>query len=85
LVDLRNIILAIFQIFAFSYRLGQRTNPLARERASDAWQLEHVTGKYIISDKPMTPEQWVKERAVVVDGDDAVDVTPQLEGKTKID
>jgi hypothetical protein len=43
----------------------------------DAWQLEHVTGKYLISDKPMTPEQWIKERAVVVDGDDAVDVTPE--------
>ena len=49
----------------------------------DAWQLEHVTGKYIISDKPMTPEQWIKERAVVVDGDDAVDVTPALEDKSK--
>jgi hypothetical protein len=49
----------------------------------DAWHLEHITGEYIISDKPMTPEQWIKERAVVVDGDDAVDVTPQLEDKTK--
>jgi hypothetical protein len=49
----------------------------------DAWQLEHVTGKYIISDKPMSKEQWIKERAVVVDGDDAVDVTPQLEDKSK--
>jgi hypothetical protein len=48
----------------------------------DAWQLEHVTGKYIISDKPMSEEQWIKERAVVVDGDDAVDVTPQLEDKS---
>jgi hypothetical protein len=45
----------------------------------DAWQLEHVTGKYVISDKPMTEEQWIKERAVVVDGDDAVDATPQPE------
>jgi hypothetical protein len=50
----------------------------------DAWQLEHVTGRYIISDKPMTPEQWIKERAVVVDGDDAVDVTlPALQDKSK--
>jgi hypothetical protein len=43
----------------------------------DAWQLEHVTGKYVISDKPMTAEEWIKHRAVVVDGDDAVDVTPE--------
>ena len=35
-------------------------------------------GKYIVSDKPMTEEQWIKERAVVVDGDDAVDVTPAV-------
>jgi hypothetical protein len=48
----------------------------------DASQLENVTGKYIISDKPMTAEQWIKERAVVVDGE-AVDVTPALEDKSK--
>jgi hypothetical protein len=42
----------------------------------DAWQLEHVTGKYVISDKPLSAEEWIKARAVVVDGDDAVDVTP---------
>jgi hypothetical protein len=33
----------------------------------NAWQLEHVTGKYIISDKPMTEEEWIRERATVVD------------------
>jgi hypothetical protein len=48
----------------------------------DAWQLEHVTGKYVISDKPMTEEQWIKERAVVVDAE-ATDVTPALEDKSK--
>jgi hypothetical protein len=42
----------------------------------DAWQLEHVTGKYVISDQPMTEEQWIKERAVVIDGE-ATDVTPE--------
>jgi hypothetical protein len=26
----------------------------------DSWQLEHVTGKYVISDKPMTEEQWIR-------------------------
>jgi hypothetical protein len=29
----------------------------------------------------MTTPEWIKARAVVVDGDDAVDVTPQLEDK----
>ena len=33
----------------------------------DAWQMEHVLGKYIISDKPMTEEQWAKERATMID------------------
>jgi hypothetical protein len=28
----------------------------------DAWQLEHVTGRYVISDKPRTEEQWIAER-----------------------
>ena len=31
----------------------------------DAWQMEHVTGKYIISDKPMSEEQWIRERATI--------------------
>ena len=30
-------------------------------------QLEHVLGKYLISDKPMTEEEWAKERATVID------------------
>jgi hypothetical protein len=33
----------------------------------DSQQLEHVLGKYIISDQPMTEEQWAKERATVID------------------
>ena len=32
-------------------------------RWRDAWQLEHVTGKYVISDKPMSEEDWIRERA----------------------
>jgi hypothetical protein len=58
-----------------------------KNRQPDKWrdvqQLEHQLGKYIISDKPLSIDQWIKERAVVVDGDDAVDVTPALEDKTK--
>ena len=37
----------------------------------DAWQLEHTLGKYHISDKPMTEEEWIKARAI--------DVTPKEE------
>jgi hypothetical protein len=29
----------------------------------DVQQMEHVLGKYIMSDKPMTEEQWIRERA----------------------
>jgi CheY-like chemotaxis protein len=43
----------------------------------DVQQMEHVLGKYIISDKPMTEEEWIRERATVVD------VTPTpIEDKT---
>jgi hypothetical protein len=45
----------------------------------DAWQLEHVTGKYIISDKPMTEEQSIKERAIDLEATEA----PALEDKSK--
>ena len=43
---------------------------------------EHVMGKYIISDKPMTEEQWIREHATVVDGE-ATEVTPALEDKKR--
>jgi hypothetical protein len=33
--------------------------------------LEHVLGKYVISDRPMTEEDWIRERATVID------VTPE--------
>ena len=37
----------------------------------DSQLLEHVLGKYIISDQPMTEEQWARERAVVmIDGEE---------------
>jgi len=31
--------------------------------------VEHSLGKYIISDKPMTAEQWIAERATIVDAE----------------
>ena len=36
-------------------------------------QLEHSLGRYLISDTPMTEEQWAKERATVIDAEPAVD------------
>jgi hypothetical protein len=47
------------------------------EQWRDAWQVEHVTGKYVISDRPLTEEEWIRERgATVIDGE-AADVTPE--------
>jgi hypothetical protein len=39
------------------------------ERWRDQQQIDHVLGKYIISDKPMSPEEWARERADVLDVD----------------
>jgi hypothetical protein len=36
------------------------------EHWRDVQNVEHVMGKYIISDKPMTMEQWAAERATVI-------------------
>jgi hypothetical protein len=50
----------------------------------DAWQLEHVQGKYLISDKPLSEADWIRERgATVLDGDEAIDVTPKAIGSEK--
>ena len=43
----------------------------------DSQQLEHVLGKYIISDHPMTEEQWARERATV-DAEPVAPATPAL-------
>jgi hypothetical protein len=45
--------------------------------------MEHVVGKYIISDKPMTEEEWARERADVIDAEptqraDVIDAKPAL-------
>jgi hypothetical protein len=37
----------------------------------DVQNHEHVLGRYIISDRPMTEEEWIRERATVID------VTPE--------
>jgi hypothetical protein len=40
------------------------------EHWRDVQNVTHVLGKYIISDQPMTPEQWARERADVLDADE---------------
>jgi hypothetical protein len=37
------------------------------ENWRDVQNVEHAIGKYIISDKPMTEEEWARERATVID------------------
>jgi hypothetical protein len=37
------------------------------DRWRDVQQLEHVLGKFIISDRPMTADEWIAARATVVD------------------
>jgi hypothetical protein len=40
------------------------------QHSRDSQQLEHVLGKYIISDKPMSEEESARERAGVLDVDE---------------
>jgi hypothetical protein len=42
------------------------------ERWRDVQSVTHVLGKYIISDQPMSPEDWARERADVIDAEPAV-------------
>ena len=37
----------------------------------DVQNVEHAIGRYIISDRPMTEEEWIRERATLID------VTPE--------
>ena len=43
----------------------------------DAWQVAHTLGKYVISDKPMTEEEWTREHATLID------VTPDDDEKKR--
>ena len=51
------------------------------EHWRDVQNVEHVMGKYIISDRPMTVEQWAAERATVID--DVVEELPAPESKQR--
>jgi hypothetical protein len=46
------------------------------ERWRDVQNVEHAIGKYIISDRPMTQEEWARERATVID-EKAVEELPE--------
>ena len=37
------------------------------ERWRDVQNVDHAIGKYIISDRPMTLEEWARERATVIE------------------
>jgi hypothetical protein len=37
------------------------------DRWRDVQNVEHVLGKYIISDRPLTEAEWAAERATVID------------------
>ncbi len=41
------------------------------ERWRDVQNVDHAIGKYIISDRPMTEEEWARERATVIDDEPA--------------
>jgi hypothetical protein len=45
-------------------------------RWRDAWQLEHVIGKYVISHKPLTEAKWIKQIGATVIEGEATDVRP---------
>ena len=52
-------------------------------RWRDAWQVEHSLGKFVISDKPLTEEQWALERADVIDVSPDTPALPEGTGKPK--
>jgi hypothetical protein len=48
-------------------------------RWRDAWQLEHITGKYVVSDKTLTEDEWIKARgADVIEGEVVSEACPTL-------
>ena len=51
------------------------------DRWRDVQNVEHVLGKYLISDHPMTIEQWAEERATIVN--EVIDDTVQLPAPKK--
>ncbi len=47
----------------------------------DAWNIDVSAGKYLISDHPMTMEEWARERALVeLTEDDVKEIEPPKNG-----
>jgi hypothetical protein len=58
------------------------------DRWRDQQNIEHTLGKYIISDKPMSEEQWARERATVIDApklSDGYEMNQELSDRRKRD
>jgi hypothetical protein len=53
----------------YNYEAMKIFMPANRSKPVYAKYVEHVLGKYIISDQPMTEEQWARERADVIDAE----------------
>ena len=56
------------------------------ERWRDVQNVDHVLGKYIISDRPMTQEEWARERATVINeviDETASPLLPQISEHTQ--
>jgi hypothetical protein len=48
----------------------------------DAWQIENITGKYVVSDRTLTEDEWIKERgADVIEGEVVAIEPPKDESK----
>jgi hypothetical protein len=50
------------QHFGGYLRAGRFNMEFAQSAPTDAWQVQHVTGKYVIADKPLTEDEWIKAR-----------------------
>jgi hypothetical protein len=49
------------------------------DRWRDAWRIETVTGRYVVSDKTLTEDEWIKARgADVIDGEVVARWCPKL-------
>jgi hypothetical protein len=52
------------------------------ERWRDVQNVEHAIGKYIISDHPLTEEEWAKERATIIDEKVVEELSPPAKKPT---
>jgi hypothetical protein len=55
------------QCGAGTSELQPATTQIAAALWRDVQNVEHAIGKYIISDHPLSEEEWARERATVID------------------